>query len=221
MGLSLRKVFSTLISYLISPLAPKSKPQIDLLNSQLSSSKMENDNTLETVDEINEFRNRMHIKVKGSDIPAPSLTFQEMNISTSIKTTMLNNIEESQWKEPTPIQMQAIPILLQNRDLLAAAPTGSGKTGAFLIPLLSKLSQHQKRHGVRGLLLAPTKELAEQIYLETNHLIKGNNLKVSLLKKNMVSNALANPVSHSQCICTSLCNVFCIYLLLSISLYVV
>jgi ATP-dependent RNA helicase DDX52/ROK1 len=50
-----------------------------------------------------------------------------MEISTTIRTVILRNIEESHWKEPTPIQMQAIPCLLSNRDVLAAAPTGSGK----------------------------------------------------------------------------------------------
>lgn len=67
---------------------------------------------------------RLQIKVKGSQIPKPIPTFSEMPISASIKQILLKNIEESDWKEPTPIQMQAIPILLANRDLLASAPTG-------------------------------------------------------------------------------------------------
>lgn len=66
----------------------------------------------------------MQIKVHGSQIPAPNTSFSEMAIHSDMKPTILRNIEASDWKEPTPIQMQAIPILLENRDLLASAPTG-------------------------------------------------------------------------------------------------
>lgn len=77
--------------------------------------------------EVNAFRNRLQIKVNGSDVPAPSARFSSMNISSKLKHIILKNIEESKWKEPTPIQMQAIPCLLHGKNVLAAAPTGSGK----------------------------------------------------------------------------------------------
>ena len=63
-----------------------------------------------------------------------------MDIHASIKEVICNNVEKSEWKEPTPIQMQAIPTLLSGRDVLAAAPTGSGKTAAFVIPALSSVA---------------------------------------------------------------------------------
>ena len=108
-------------------------------------------------EEMNAFRNRLQIKVKGNNVPAPVATFTDMKIVPhDLKTVLLNNIEQSAWKEPTPIQMQAIPALLAGRDILASAPTGSGKTAAFLIPMLSKLGGPTKT-GVRALLLAPTK----------------------------------------------------------------
>jgi hypothetical protein len=69
-------------------------------------------------------QNRLQIRVKGSQIPKPVPSFSEMNIASEIKPVILRNIEASDWKEPTPIQMQAIPILLANRDILASAPTG-------------------------------------------------------------------------------------------------
>ena len=68
---------------------------------------------------------------------------------------------------PTPIQTQAIPILLAGHDLMASAQTGSGKTAAFALPMLQKLDADRRRpgpKGVRTLVLAPTRELAAQIY---------------------------------------------------------
>lgn len=141
-------------------------------------------------DEVNAFRKRMHINVKGNSIPTPLTSFREMNIHLKLKETILKNIEISDWKEPTPIQMQAIPAMLNGRDVLAAAPTGSGKTAAFVIPILSKL-QNAKRVGIRAVLLAPTKELAEQIHRETERLCSGKKMKICLLKKSVASAALA------------------------------
>lgn len=141
-------------------------------------------------DELNAFRNRLRIKVKGEDIPWPNPTFQEMAIAKDMKTIILQNVELSKWKEPTPIQMQAIPALLNQRDVLACAPTGSGKTAAYLIPVLSKLRHHRKSHGIRALLLSPTKELADQIFRECSRLCEGKKLKICNLKKNIMNRAL-------------------------------
>jgi ATP-dependent RNA helicase RhlE len=70
------------------------------------------------------------------------------------------------YREPTPIQARAIPLLLAGRDLLGIAQTGTGKTAAFVLPLLQRLSaSHTARapKSVRALILAPTRELAVQI----------------------------------------------------------
>ena len=148
------------------------------------------------IDEINEFRNKLSIKVKGQGVPAPATSFDEMQISGGFRNTILTNIEKSDWKEPTPIQMQAIPALLQGRDVLAAAPTGSGKTAAFAIPALSLLSgstsssSTQTNQGIKAVILAPTKELAEQIYREVLRLSTGKKIKLYLLNKRIAS--LAN-----------------------------
>jgi len=139
---------------------------------------------------VNEFRNMMQIKAKGSKIPAPVTTFYDMPISEEIKATIIKNIEESDWKEPTAIQMQAIPALLAGRDVLAAAPTGSGKTAAYLIPVLSALKSAQKR-GIRAIILAPTRELAEQIHREANRLCVGRRIRCGLLKKSNAAQAMA------------------------------
>jgi ATP-dependent RNA helicase RhlE len=67
------------------------------------------------------------------------------------------------YTTPTPIQQQAIPVVLEERDVLGLAQTGTGKTAAFLLPILHRLTQGPLRR-VRALIVAPTRELAEQIY---------------------------------------------------------
>src|SRR6266567_3213170 len=66
------------------------------------------------------------------------------------------------YTEPTPIQTKAIPIVLNGQDLIGCAETGTGKTAAFLLPIIQRISE-KSRPGVRVLVLAPTRELALQI----------------------------------------------------------
>lgn len=114
-------------------------------DNEVSVAVVRNRGPFRNTDEINEFRNRMRIKVKGIDVPPPAASFHDMDICSELKHIILHNIEQSQWKEPTPIQMQVIPAMLQGRDILATAPTGSGKTAAFVIPTLSKLQAPRKQ----------------------------------------------------------------------------
>ncbi len=75
------------------------------------------------------------------------------------------------YRQPTPIQAQAIPIVMQGRDVMGAAQTGTGKTAGFALPILQRLLVHANssaspaRHPVRALILAPTRELADQIFV--------------------------------------------------------
>ena len=82
---------------------------------------------------------------------------------------LLKAVEEQGYTEPTPIQAQAIPLVLAGRDLMGAAQTGTGKTSGFVLPILQRLLQHANssaspaRHPVRALILTPTRELAVQV----------------------------------------------------------
>ena len=79
---------------------------------------------------------------------------------------LLRALATSNYSTPTPIQAQSIPALLQGRDMLGLAQTGTGKTAAFALPILQRLSEQQEHVGpkaVRALILAPTRELAVQI----------------------------------------------------------
>jgi ATP-dependent RNA helicase RhlE len=86
--------------------------------------------------------------------------------SLEIIEPILQSLHEEGYSIPTPIQAQAIPIVLEGSDLLGCAQTGTGKTAAFAIPILQLLSTSQsydKRKKIRSLILTPTRELAIQI----------------------------------------------------------
>ena len=88
--------------------------------------------------------------------------FKSLNLLPSI----LTQVEAKGYINPTPIQMQAIPPLLEGKDLLGLAKTGSGKTAAFSLPLIDRLGRNKTRitpNHIRSLILSPTRELATQI----------------------------------------------------------
>ncbi|KAM0559708.1 hypothetical protein ACHAPJ_004232 [Fusarium lateritium] len=114
------------------------------------------------------FKEDFGIATKGGMIPNPMRNWQESNLPRRL----LNIVDAVGYKEPTPIQRAAIPIALQARDLIGVAVTGSGKTAAFLLPLLVYISdlppldETNKNDGPYALILAPTRELVQQIETE-------------------------------------------------------
>ncbi|XP_045349465.1 probable ATP-dependent RNA helicase DDX4 isoform X3 [Leopardus geoffroyi] len=109
------------------------------------------------------------VEVSGHDAPPAILTFEEANLCQ----TLNNNIAKAGYTKLTPVQKYSIPIILAGRDLMACAQTGSGKTAAFLLPILA----HMMRDGITAsrfkdlqepecIIVAPTRELITQIYLE-------------------------------------------------------
>ncbi|KAL2266465.1 hypothetical protein VTJ83DRAFT_5817 [Remersonia thermophila] len=112
----------------------------------------------------------------GRDIPEPVLTFS----NPPLDPHLLSNIELARYKVPTPVQKYSIPIVINGRDLMACAQTGSGKTGGFLFPILHQSfvqgpspippqgggGYRQRKAYPTALILAPTRELVSQIYDE-------------------------------------------------------
>lgn len=86
------------------------------------------------------------------------MTFNEFNFQDELKA----GLRDIGYTEPTPIQEQTIPIILDKKDLIGAAQTGTGKTGAFVIPILSQIMNGPSEH-TQALILSPTRELAQQI----------------------------------------------------------
>jgi len=93
------------------------------------------------------------------------MKFEDLNLAPAI----LKAIRESGYESPTPVQAQAIPAVLSGQDVLAGAQTGTGKTAAFTLPILHRLSMSRSVtnrfgvFGIRALVLTPTRELAAQI----------------------------------------------------------
>ena len=87
------------------------------------------------------------------------MTFNEMGLVQPL----MQAVAEAGYTEPSPIQAQAIPVLLVGRDIIGCAQTGSGKTAAFALPILQRLSKSESKQ-IRALILTPTRELAIQIY---------------------------------------------------------
>ncbi|CAH1406069.1 unnamed protein product [Nezara viridula] len=90
--------------------------------------------------------------------PKKSGGFQCMGLSFSI----LKGITKKGYKVPTPIQRKTIPLVVEGRDVVAMARTGSGKTACFLLPMFEKLKTHCTKSGIRAIILSPTRELALQ-----------------------------------------------------------
>ncbi|KAK3077550.1 mRNA splicing protein prp28, partial [Coniosporium uncinatum] len=114
------------------------------------------------------FKEDFNISTKGGSIPNPMRSWSESNLPKKL----LNIVDSVGYTEPSAVQRAAIPIALQSRDLIGVAVTGSGKTAAFLLPLLvyisdlPPLNEFTKNDGPYAIILAPTRELAQQIELE-------------------------------------------------------
>lgn len=115
------------------------------------------------------FREDFNISYKGSRIPRPMRNWEEGNLTSEL----LKAVSKAGYKKPSPIQMAAIPLGLQQRDVIGIAETGSGKTAAFVLPMLTYISrlppmtEENEAEGPYAVVMAPTRELAQQIEEET------------------------------------------------------
>jgi ATP-dependent RNA helicase DDX23/PRP28 len=114
------------------------------------------------------FKEDFNIATKGGNIPNPMRSWKE----SGLPSRLMEIVDQVGYKEPSAVQRAAIPVALQSRDLIGVAVTGSGKTAAFLLPLLvyiselPELNEFTKNDGPYAIILAPTRELAQQIEIE-------------------------------------------------------
>ncbi|XP_058831784.1 DEAD box protein 52 homolog [Topomyia yanbarensis] len=134
----------------------------------------------------NRLRNIHQIKLKKCTVPVPDPieNFQQLAAAEgfNVSNQLIRNIVECGYKSPTPVQMQAIPVLLEGHTLHTCAPTGSGKTAAFLIPIIHHLKKPMKC-GFRALVICPTRELAKQTQREALRLCEDINLRTHVITK--------------------------------------
>ncbi|XP_023939226.2 ATP-dependent RNA helicase vasa [Bicyclus anynana] len=123
------------------------------------------------------------VKVTGENPPRAIDSFQSANL----RKYVVENILKSGYKKPTPIQKHAIPIIMAGRDLMGCAQTGSGKTAAFLLPIINTLLQDPRdlqtgEHGAQPqvVIVSPTRELTLQIFNEARKFSHGSVLKIAV-----------------------------------------
>ena len=99
------------------------------------------------------------------------MTFKNLKLIPSI----LRVLKEENYKEPTPIQSKSIPFILNGKDVLGSAQTGTGKTAAFAWPALQQMSESK---GIHTLVLVPTRELAQQVVEEFRFFGRPQNIRL-------------------------------------------
>jgi ATP-dependent RNA helicase RhlE len=104
------------------------------------------------------------------------MSFQNLGLSEDV----VHGVQSMGFLDPTPIQLQAFPLVLAKKDLIGASQTGTGKTAAFMLPLLTLLREHQPR-GPRVLVLEPTRELAAQVDAATRDYSRFGNLRTTVV----------------------------------------
>ncbi|XP_063582096.1 probable ATP-dependent RNA helicase DDX59 isoform X2 [Pongo abelii] len=118
-------------------------------------------------DQIENLKQQLGIFVQGQEVTRPIIDFEHC----SLPEVLNHNLKKSGYEVPTPIQMQMIPVGLLGRDILASADTGSGKTAAFLLPVIMRALFESKTPS--ALILTPTRELAIQIERQAKELMSG------------------------------------------------
>ncbi|XP_040263668.1 probable ATP-dependent RNA helicase DDX59 isoform X2 [Bufo bufo] len=127
-------------------------------------------------DQIDTLRQQLGLSVHGNLVCRPIIEFEHCNFPP----TLCTNLKRAGYELPTPIQMQMIPVGLMERDILASADTGSGKTAAFLLPAVIRCME--QKDAPAALILTPTRELAVQIEKQAQELMfKLPQMKTALL----------------------------------------
>ncbi|EDV57999.2 ATP-dependent RNA helicase vasa isoform X2 [Drosophila erecta] len=120
------------------------------------------------------------VKVSGENVPKAIRNFEHAQLRDIIR----ENVTKSGYKVPTPIQKVSIPVIVAGRDLMACAQTGSGKTAAFLVPILSKLLDDPQDLEIgkpQAVIVSPTRELAIQIFSEARKFAFESYLKINIV----------------------------------------
>uniref|UniRef100_A0A0A1X226 RNA helicase n=1 Tax=Zeugodacus cucurbitae TaxID=28588 RepID=A0A0A1X226_ZEUCU len=120
------------------------------------------------------------VRVSGENAPPALQSFE----NAGLRDIIMNNVRKSGYAVPTPIQKSAIPVIMDGRDLMACAQTGSGKTAAFLLPIINGILTEACDLSIgkpQAVIVSPTRELAIQIFSEARKFAMGSYLKISIV----------------------------------------
>jgi len=125
----------------------------------------------------------IEVKMEGENVPQKMESFD----ACGLRPLVVANVKKSNYTKPTPVQKNAIPVILAKRDLMACAQTGSGKTAAFLLPIISHLLDSQAENNAGSsnqkpqcVIMTPTRELAIQIWEQGRKFANGSNIKCGI-----------------------------------------
>ncbi|XP_070836319.1 ATP-dependent RNA helicase DDX42 isoform X2 [Chaetodon trifascialis] len=126
--------------------------------------------------QVLELRQKLNLRVSGAAPPKPSTSFAHF----SFDEQLMHQIRKSEYTQPTPIQCQGVPIALSGRDMIGIAKTGSGKTAAFIWPMLVHIMDQKELEAGEGpiaVIVCPTRELCQQIHAECKRFGKAYSLR--------------------------------------------
>ncbi|KAJ3197348.1 hypothetical protein HK101_004224, partial [Irineochytrium annulatum] len=164
----------------IEPLAAVDHSKVDYIEFEKNLYEEHKDIAAMSEDDAFRIRRELDIRVSGFNVAKPCVSFAHFGLGN----VLLSVISKQGFSEPTGIQKQAIPVALSGRDIIGIAKTGSGKTAAFLWPMITHMLDQpelEKTDGPIGLILAPTRELAQQIYAEAKKYAKPLGLKSAVV----------------------------------------
>ncbi|XP_028311677.1 ATP-dependent RNA helicase DDX42 isoform X2 [Gouania willdenowi] len=126
--------------------------------------------------QVVELRQKLNLRVSGAAPPKPCTSFAHFNLDEQL----MHQIRKSEYTQPTPIQCQGVPIALSGRDMIGIAKTGSGKTAAFIWPMLVHIMDQKELEPGEGpiaVIVCPTRELCQQIHAECKRFGKAYSLR--------------------------------------------
>ncbi|XP_066554559.1 ATP-dependent RNA helicase DDX42 isoform X2 [Amia ocellicauda] len=161
---------------IILPLAPIDHSEIDYPPFEKNFYNEHEELHILTPIQVVELRQKLNLRVSGAAPPKPCTSFAHFGFDEQL----MHQIRKSEYTQPTPIQCQGVPIALSGRDMIGIAKTGSGKTAAFIWPMLVHIMDQKELETGEGpiaIIVCPTRELCQQIHTECKRFGKAYNLR--------------------------------------------
>ncbi|XP_061031524.1 ATP-dependent RNA helicase DDX42 isoform X2 [Eubalaena glacialis] len=161
---------------IIDPLPPIDHSEIDYPPFEKNFYNEHEEITNLTPQQLIDLRHKLNLRVSGAAPPRPGSSFAHFGFDEQL----MHQIRKSEYTQPTPIQCQGVPVALSGRDMIGIAKTGSGKTAAFIWPMLIHIMDQKELEpgdGPIAVIVCPTRELCQQIHAECKRFGKAYNLR--------------------------------------------